>query len=119
MCSSDLPPALPAGRVARPRPRARVPSRCLHAARKGRSDGDVGTPRGGQKHDATTAQVALAWLLERESIAAIPKSATPSHIRENYGALDVALDETDVERIDGIDREKRYVDFEAAPWNRS
>ena len=46
-------------------------------------------------------------------------SATPSHIRENYGALDVALDETDAERIDGIDRKKRYVDFEAAPWNRA
>ena len=72
-----------------------------------------------EKHDATPAQVALAWLLEKESIAAIPKSATPSHIRENYGALDVALDETDVERIDGIDRKKRYVDFEAAPWNRA
>ena len=72
-----------------------------------------------ETYDATPAQVALAWLLEKESIAAIPKSATPSHIRENYGALDVELDETDVERIDGIDREKRYVDFEAAPWNRA
>ena len=42
-----------------------------------------------------------------------------SDLRENYGALDVELDAKDVERIDGIDRRKRYVDFEAAPWNRA
>lgn len=69
-------------------------------------------------HDATPAQVALAWLLSKESVAAIPKSATPDHIEENIGALDVALTDADIERIDAIDREKRYVDFEEAPWNR-
>ena len=72
-----------------------------------------------EKHGATPAQVALAWLLSKEAVAAIPKSATPGHIRENYRALDVELDAEDVERIDGIDRRKRYVDFEAAPWNRA
>jgi 2,5-diketo-D-gluconate reductase B len=70
-----------------------------------------------EKHDATAAQVALAWLLGKESVSAIPKSATPAHIRENYGALDLTLDDADVAKIDGIDREERYVDFEAAPWN--
>ncbi|WP_178916010.1 aldo/keto reductase [Natronomonas gomsonensis] len=70
-----------------------------------------------EKHDATPAQVALSWLLSKESVSAIPKSATPEHIRENFGALEVTLDEEDVARIDDIDREKRYVDFEEAPWN--
>ena len=70
-----------------------------------------------EKHDATPAQVALSWLLSKESVAAIPKSATPEHIRENFGALEVTLDDADVARIDDIDREKRYVDFEEAPWN--
>ena len=68
-------------------------------------------------HDATPAQVALAWLLEQPAVRAIPKSATSGHIRENYGALDVTLDAEAVARIDAIDRQQRYVDFEAAPWN--
>jgi 2,5-diketo-D-gluconate reductase B len=70
-----------------------------------------------EKHDATPTQVSLSWLLSKESVSAIPKSATPEHIRENFGALEVTLDDADVARIDGIDREKRYVDFEEAPWN--
>ena len=61
--------------------------------------------------------MALAWLCSKPAVSAIPKSATPAHIRENYGALQVALDDEDVARVDGIDRRKRYVDFEAAPWN--
>ena len=71
-----------------------------------------------EKRDATPAQVSLAWLLDKPSVSAIPKSATPTHVRENYGALDLQLDAEDVAKIDGIDREERYVDFEAAPWNR-
>ncbi len=70
-----------------------------------------------ERHDATPAQVALAWLLEKPATAAVPKSATPAHIRENYGAVDLELDPADVACIDGIDRECRYVDPEAAPWN--
>jgi 2,5-diketo-D-gluconate reductase B len=69
-------------------------------------------------HGATPAQVALAWLLSKESVAAIPKSESPDHIEENIGALDLELTDADIERIDAIDREKRYVDFEEAPWNQ-
>lgn len=68
-------------------------------------------------HDATPAQVTLAWLLSKESVAAIPKSETPEHIRENYDALDVDLEASDIQTIDAITRERRYVDFEEAPWN--
>lgn len=71
-----------------------------------------------EDHDATPAQVTLAWLLSKESVAAIPKSESPEHIEENIGALDLELTDADIERIDAIDREKRYVDFEEAPWNR-
>jgi len=67
------------------------------------------------KHDATPAQVSLAWVLAK-GVVPIPKAGTPAHIRENYGALDLALDDEDVARIDGIDREERIVDFPNAPW---
>ena len=69
------------------------------------------------EHDATPAQVSLAWLLSKERVAAIPKAASELHIRENYAALDVELDPEDVELIDGVDRRERLVDVGWAPWN--
>lgn len=72
----------------------------------------------GEKHDATPYQVSLAWLLSKENVAAIPKATSKAHIVENYGALDVELDDEDVAKIDGISREERLVDFPAAPWNQ-
>ncbi len=55
------------------------------------------------KHSATPAQVVIAWHLAIGN-AVIPKSVTESRIRENYAALDVTLDETDVQAINGLDR---------------
>lgn len=54
------------------------------------------------KHNATPAQVVIAWHLAIGNVV-IPKSVTESRIRENYAALDVSLDETDVQAINGMD----------------
>ena len=54
------------------------------------------------KHNATPAQVVIAWHLAIGNVV-IPKSVTESRIRENYAALDVTLDETDVQAINGLD----------------
>ena len=54
------------------------------------------------KHGATPAQVVIAWHLALGNVV-IPKSVTESRIRENYAALDVSLDETDVQAINGMD----------------
>jgi 2,5-diketo-D-gluconate reductase A len=54
------------------------------------------------KHGATPAQVVIAWHLAIGNVV-IPKSVTESRIRENYAALDVTLDATDVQAIDGLD----------------
>lgn len=56
-----------------------------------------------EKHGATPAQVIIAWHLAIGNVV-IPKSVTESRIRENYAALDVTLDETDLEAIDNLDR---------------
>ncbi|MFC6824447.1 aldo/keto reductase [Halopelagius fulvigenes] len=72
-----------------------------------------------EKHDASPAQVSLAWLTRKENVTAIPKAASEDHIRDNYAALDVELDEEDVAAIDGIDERRRIVDFEEAPWNHN
>ncbi|WP_226345991.1 aldo/keto reductase [Agilicoccus flavus] len=59
-----------------------------------------------QKHGATPAQVVLAWHLAIGNVV-IPKSVTPERIVENYGALDVTLDDEDVAAISGLDRGER------------
>jgi 2,5-diketo-D-gluconate reductase A len=55
------------------------------------------------KHQATPAQVVIAWHLAIGSVV-IPKSVTESRIQENFAALDVTLDSEDIEAINGLDR---------------
>ncbi|WP_423745431.1 aldo/keto reductase (plasmid) [Haladaptatus sp. SPP-AMP-3] len=57
-------------------------------------------------HDATEAQIALAWLVEKGAIP-IPRSASDGHLRENLAAADIRLDAAAVARIDAIDREEK------------
>jgi diketogulonate reductase-like aldo/keto reductase len=49
---------------------------------------------------ATPAQVALAWLLGRDGVIAIPKAARAEHVRENHRALDVKLAPDDLAELD-------------------
>ena len=51
------------------------------------------------RHDATPAQVALAWLLDRD-VVAIPKASSAAHVRENRGALDLTLADEDLSDLD-------------------
>jgi diketogulonate reductase-like aldo/keto reductase len=64
-------------------------------------------------------QVALAWLLADDRVVPIPKATSEAHIRENYGALELELSEAELDRIDELPEERRLVDFDEAPWNRS
>jgi len=54
-----------------------------------------------ERHGATAAQVALAWVLRQEKVIAIPKAATPAHVEENRGALDIRLTREDLDELDG------------------
>jgi len=67
-----------------------------------------------EKHGASEAQVALAWLMERGA-KPIPKSADPSHVRDNYGALELELDDEDVEKVSSTDERGRLIDPGFAP----
>lgn len=70
-----------------------------------------------EKHGVSEATVSLAWLLSTDGVAAIPRSKTPAHIRSNFEALALELDDEDLERIDGIDRRHRCEDPEWMEWN--
>lgn len=41
------------------------------------------------RHHATSTQIALAWVLRRDGIIAIPQAGVPERVHENRGALDV------------------------------
>ena len=69
-----------------------------------------------KKHDVSEAQVSLAWLMQKDGVVAIPKASSEGHIRDNYKALDLELEEEDVQKIDSIEREERMVDPGFAPW---
>jgi 2,5-diketo-D-gluconate reductase B len=69
-----------------------------------------------EKHDASVPQVVLAWHIDLD-IVAIPKATSAEHIRDNWGAYDVELDEDDHERIAELDSGDREIDFDGAPWN--
>jgi diketogulonate reductase-like aldo/keto reductase len=53
-----------------------------------------------ERHGATPAQVALAWLLRQPNTIVIPKSASIEHTRENRAALDLKLTKADLEALD-------------------
>ncbi len=48
------------------------------------------------------AQIALAWLLSRNDVIAIPKASQHSHVDENHGALDCVLNQDVMDRLDAI-----------------
>jgi len=52
------------------------------------------------RHGASAAQVALAWLLRQDGMIVIPKATTLDHVRDNRGALDLALDAGDLAALD-------------------
>jgi diketogulonate reductase-like aldo/keto reductase len=54
------------------------------------------------RHAAKPAQIALAWLLNRKDIVAVPKAATEAHVRQNRDAVDLRLTDEDLREIDRV-----------------
>lgn len=52
------------------------------------------------RHNATPAQVALAWLLRQDGVIAIPKAASEKHVRENRTATDIVFEADDIANLD-------------------
>ncbi len=55
-------------------------------------------------HDATPAQVIIAWHLAIGNVV-FPKSVTPERIEENWAAQDLTLSSEEIALIDGLTRE--------------
>lgn len=67
--------------------------------------------RAAELHDATTRQVALAWLTRHVGVFAIPKASSIAHVEENAGAGTLTLSGEALELLDAA--------FPLKPWSGS
>jgi diketogulonate reductase-like aldo/keto reductase len=54
------------------------------------------------RHNATPAQVSLAWLLRQDGVIAIPKAVRPEHVQLNAEAAQLQLDAGDLAALDKV-----------------
>ena len=54
------------------------------------------------RHQATPAQVALAWLINKPNVIAIPGASSVAQLEENAAAADISLGAGDVKRLDSL-----------------
>ncbi len=74
----------------------------------------------GARYGKDPGQVALRWLLQQESVVAIPRSARPEHIRSNFQIWDFRLSDEEMEEIARLGSPQgRIVDLEglAPEWD--
>jgi diketogulonate reductase-like aldo/keto reductase len=53
-----------------------------------------------KRHDATTSQIALAWILRQPGVIAIPKASKEKHVRDNARSIEIKLTNDDLADLD-------------------
>jgi len=53
-----------------------------------------------KRHDATTSQIALAWVLRQPDVIAIPKASDEKHVRDNARSIEIKLTNEDLADLD-------------------
>ena len=79
----------------------RMPVMAYSPLEQGRLAGDRTVARIAARYQISPMQVALAWVLRREGVIAIPKASNPAHVCENRAALDLRLTDQDLTELDG------------------
>lgn len=62
-----------------------------------------------RKHNATPAQIIISWILHKQ-IVAIPRSASPEHIKENMAAINITMDAQDMHKLDELGGGNRLIE---------
>lgn len=71
-----------------------------------------------RKHDATAAQVAIAWLLGQDGVVTIPKAGRRESQEANLKAQNIRLDDADRAAIAALPKDQRFVRPAFAPdWD--
>jgi diketogulonate reductase-like aldo/keto reductase len=53
-----------------------------------------------KRHDATTSQISLAWVLRQPRVIAIPKASKEKHVRDNARSIEIKLTRGDLADLD-------------------
>jgi len=69
-----------------------------------------------EKYEQTPGQIIINWLLA-VGVIAIPKSATPERIKENFEAQNFTIEEADVEAIDALQNSERLINPDFAHFD--
>ena len=77
-----------------------IPVMAYAPIEQGRMLGDSTLREVADGHDATPAQVALAWILRQQGLIVIPRAGTQEHVRDNRAALDLELTQEDLAALD-------------------
>lgn len=78
----------------------KVPVMAYSPIEQGRLLGHAALREVAARHQATPAQVALAWLMRHDDIIVIPKATALDHVDENLAALDLLLTHDDFTALD-------------------
>ncbi len=77
-----------------------IPVMAYSPVEQGRLIADPTLARIARTIGASPAQVALAWVLNRDGVIAIPKAGTVAHVQDNRGAADLRLSPDDLAALD-------------------
>ena len=70
-----------------------------------------------EKHNVSPAQVAIAWQLANDYVA-IPSTTKVEHLKSNFDAQNLKLDQDDMKAIADIDKDDRLIDPDFSPdWD--
>ena len=78
----------------------RMPAMAYSPVERGRLADAAPLAEIARRHEASAAVVALAWVLRRPEVIAIPKASTLEHVRQNRRALDLKLTPEDLVQLD-------------------
>ena len=72
-----------------------------------------------EAHGKSPAQIVLRWHMQQDGCGAIPKTATPSRMRENFAIFDFELSAAEMSAIDSLGvRQDRLCDYPFSPrWD--
>jgi len=79
-----------------------IPIMAYSPVGQGRLLGDPRLEAIARGHDATAAQIVLAWVMRNPGMIAIPKASRPEHVRDNCAALGIALTDDDLTELDRL-----------------
>jgi 2,5-diketo-D-gluconate reductase B len=86
---------------------------------QGRAADDTVLREIGEKHRVGASQIALAWLLDQQGVAVIPKARRHENQQANLDALTVKLDDDDRRAIASLPKNQRFVTPPFAPeWDK-